>query len=82
MTIETLDLAAVPKYLQPVVEELFIASSILEDDGEFATPENLTKTANAILDAIEQHDILTRRREATLCSLCHAEIFINAKFGN
>lgn len=66
MTIESLDLAAVPDYLQPIVEELFIADTILEDDGEFATPENLTKTANAILDVIEQHDILARRREATL----------------
>lgn len=66
MTIESLDLAAVPDYLQPIVEELFIADTILEDDGEFATPENLTKTANAILDVIERHDILARRREATL----------------
>lgn len=66
MTIESLDLAAVPEYLQPIVEELFIAGTVLEDDGEFATPENLTKTANAILDVIERHDILARRREATL----------------
>ena len=66
MTIESLDLTAVPDYLQPIVEELFIADTILEDDGEFATPENLTKTANAILDVIERHDILARRREATL----------------
>ena len=66
MTIESLDLAAVPEYLQPIVEELFIADTILEDDGEFATPENLTKTANAILDVIERHDILARRLAATL----------------
>ena len=66
MTIESLDLDGIPDYLQPIVEELFIAVTVLEDDGEFATPENLTRTANAILDVIEAHDILARRREATL----------------
>lgn len=66
MTIESLDLAAIPDYLQPIVEELFVAETVMEDDGEFATPENLTRTANAILDVIEAHDILARRREATL----------------
>ena len=66
MTIESLDLAGVPDYLQQIIEELFVAQTVLEDDGEFATAENLAKTANAILDVVESHNILARRREATL----------------